>query len=185
MNFIETDISGVWMIEPQVFTDARGYFMEAYKQQEFERYIGKVNFIQENESRSSRGVLRGLHYQLAPYAQAKLVRVIVGAVVDVAVDLRRGSPTFGQHIAVELSAENKRQLYIPQGFAHGFYVKSETAVFTYKVDNPYMPSHERGVRYDDPQIGIAWDTAGSDPVVTSEKDRRLPFLKDAEINFED
>ncbi len=185
MNFIETDIPGVWMIEPQVFTDARGYFMEAYKQQEFEQYIGKVNFIQENESRSSRGVLRGLHYQLAPYAQAKLVRVIVGTVVDVAVDLRRGSPTFGRHVAVELSAENKRQLYIPQGFAHGFYVKSETAVFTYKVDNPYMPSHERGVRYDDPQIGIAWGAAESDPVVTSEKDRLLPFLKEAEINFEE
>lgn len=159
--------------------------MEAYKQQEFERYIGKVDFIQENESCSSRGVLRGLHYQLAPYAQAKLVRVIVGTVVDVAVDLRRNSPMFGRHVAVELSAENKRQLYIPQGFAHGFYVKSETAVFTYKVDNPYMPSHERGIRYDDFQIGIAWNMEEGAPAVTSEKDRLLPFLGDAEVNFED
>lgn len=185
MNFIETDIPGVWMIEPYVFADARGYFMEAYKQQEFERYIGKVDFIQENESCSSRGVLRGLHYQLAPYAQAKLVRVIVGTVVDVAVDLRRNSPMFGRHVAVELSAENKRQLYIPQGFAHGFYVKSETAVFTYKVDNPYMPSHERGIRYDDSQIGIAWNMEEGALAVTSEKDRLLPFLGDAEVNFED
>ena len=134
---------------------------------------------------SSRGVLRGLHYQLAPYAQAKLVRVIVGMVVDVAVDLRHNSPMFGRHVAVELSAENKRQLYIPQGFAHGFYVKSETAVFTYKVDNPYMPSHERGIRYDDSQIGIAWNMEEGAPAVTSEKDRLLPFLGDAEVNFED
>lgn len=184
MNYTETEIPGVWIIEPKVFSDVRGYFMEAYKQSAFEDHIGKVTFIQENESSSTRGVLRGMHYQLEPYAQAKLVRVIQGAVLDVAVDIRRGSPTFGRYVAVPLSAENKRQLYIPRGFAHGFYVQSETAVFTYKVDNPYMPGHERGFRYDDPTVGVEWGIRDNNAVIASEKDRMSPLMKDAEMNFE-
>lgn len=183
MNYIETDISGVWIIEPKVFRDARGYFMEAFKQTEFEQNIGKINFVQDNESCSSKGVLRGLHYQMAPYSQSKLVRVITGRVLDVAVDLRVGSPTFGKYISVELSAENKRQFFIPQGFAHGFHVLSEEAVFTYKVDNPYMPSHERGLRFDDPAIGVDWGIEDMDAVNLSEKDTKAPLLSEAEINF--
>lgn len=183
MNYIETDISGVWIIEPKVFKDARGYFMEAFKQAEFEQNIGIINFIQDNESCSSKGVLRGLHYQLAPYSQSKLVRVITGRVLDVAVDLRVGSPTFGKYVSVELSAENKRQFFIPQGFAHGFHVLSEEAVFTYKVDNPYMPSHERGLRFDDPAIGVDWGITDMDAVNLSEKDTKAPLLSEAEYNF--
>lgn len=183
MNYIETDISGVWIIEPKVFRDARGYFMEAFKQTEFEQNIGKINFVQDNESCSSKGVLRGLHYQMAPYSQSKLVRVITGRVLDVAVDLRVGSPTFGKYISVELSAENKRQFFIPQGFAHGFHVLSEEAVFTYKVDNLYMPSHERGLRFDDPAIGVDWGIEDMDAVNLSEKDTKAPLLSEAEINF--
>ncbi|MDR1879473.1 MAG: dTDP-4-dehydrorhamnose 3,5-epimerase [Tannerellaceae bacterium] len=184
MNFIETAIPGVWMMEPEVLHDTRGYFFEAFKQAEFEAHIGEVCFIQENESCSSRGVLRGLHYQLAPFSQAKLVRVIQGAVWDVAVDLRRDSPTFGQHIAVELSAGNKRQLFIPRGFAHGFLVLEERTVFTYKVDNPYMPAYERSVRYDDPHFGIDWRRIGGVKELTlSDKDRQAPLLADAETNF--
>ena len=181
MNFIQTEIEGVWIIEPRVFSDARGYFMEAYKQSEFEEHIGKVDFIQDNESCSSAGVLRGLHYQLAPYAQAKLVRVIKGCVVDVAVDSRKGSPTFGKFVAVELSETNKRQLFIPRGFAHGFMVKSDEAIFTYKVDNVYMPSHERSIRFDDPEIGIDLGVINFAEANLSEKDKKAPFLKDAEI----
>ena len=183
MEYKETGISGLWIIEPKVLTDSRGYFMEAFKQEVFERHVGKVNFIQENESGSSRGVLRGLHYQLAPYSQAKLVRVIEGTVLDVAVDLRKGSPTFGKYMAVELSGQNKRQFYIPQGFAHGFHVLSERAVFTYKVDNPYMPSHERSLRFDDPQIGIDWQITDPENVILSEKDKNAPLLAEADINY--
>lgn len=183
MNYIETEISGVWIIEPKVFNDARGYFMEAYKQAEFEQTIGQVNFVQDNESCSSKGVLRGLHYQLAPYSQSKLVRVIKGVVLDVAVDLRVGSPTFGNYLAVELSDNNKRQFFIPQGFAHGFHVLSDEAIFTYKVDNPYMPSHERGLRFDDPAIDIDWGITDITMVNLSEKDLQAPLLKDAETNF--
>ncbi|MDR0348056.1 MAG: dTDP-4-dehydrorhamnose 3,5-epimerase [Tannerella sp.] len=184
MRYIKTEIPDVWIIEPVVFEDARGYFMETYRQTDFDRHIGIVNFIQDNESCSSKGILRGLHYQLAPYSQAKLVRVIEGTVIDVALDLRKGSPAFGHSISVMLSAENKRQLYIPQGFAHGFYVKSEKAVFTYKVDNPYTPAYERGIRYNDPAIRTDWGMDENDIVQTSEKDEQLPVLKDAEINFE-
>lgn len=183
MNYIETEIPGVWIIEPKVFNDPRGYFMEAYKQAEFEQHIGKINFIQDNESCSSKGVLRGLHYQLAPYSQSKLVRVITGRVLDVAVDLRAGSPTFGKYVAVELSAENKRQFFIPQGFAHGFHVLSEEAIFTYKVDNPYMPTHERGLRFNDPGIGVDWGITNIDAVNLSEKDTKAPLLSEAEYNF--
>lgn len=183
MNYIETEIPGVWIVEPKVFADARGYFMEAWKKEEFEQHVGKIAFVQDNESCSSRGVLRGLHYQLDPYSQSKLVRVITGSVLDVAVDIRKGSPTFGKYVAVVLSAENKRQLFIPQGFAHGFHVLSDEAVFTYKVDNPYMPSHERGLRFDDASIGVDWKIAKGETLILSEKDQKSPMLNDAEINY--
>ena len=183
MKYIQTEIAGLWIIEPKVLSDSRGYFMESFKQEVFNQNVGKVDFIQENESGSSRGVLRGLHYQLAPYSQAKLVRVIEGTVLDVAVDLRKGSPTFGKYMAVELSGQNKRQFYIPQGFAHGFHVLSERAVFTYKVDNPYMPSHERSLRFDDPQIGIDWQITDPENVILSEKDKNAPLLAEADINY--
>lgn len=183
MIYKKMEIPGVWLIEPNVFEDARGYFMEAYKQAEFEATIGTVRFIQDNESCSTRGVLRGLHYQLAPYSQAKLVRVIRGNVLDVAVDLRAGSPTFGRYVAVELSGENKRQLFIPRGFAHGFHVLSDQAVFTYKVDNVYTPTHERSIRFDDPAIGIDWGISDPDIVNLSAKDKQAPLLKEAELNF--
>ena len=183
MKYIQTEIAGLWIIEPKVLSDSRGYFMESFKQEVFNQNVGKVDFIQENESGSSRGVLRGLHYQLAPYSQAKLMRVIEGTVLDVAVDLRKGSPTFGKYMAVELSGQNKRQFYIPQGFAHGFHVLSERAVFTYKVDNPYMPSHERSLRFDDPQIGIDWQITDPENVILSEKDKNAPLLAEADINY--
>ena len=183
MKYIQTEIAGLWIIEPKVLSDSSGYFMESFKQEVFNQNVGKVDFIQENESGSSRGVLRGLHYQLAPYSQAKLVRVIEGTVLDVAVDLRKGSPTFGKYMAVELSGQNKRQFYIPQGFAHGFHVLSERAVFTYKVDNPYMPSHERSLRFDDPQIGIDWKITDPENVILSEKDKNAPLLAEADINY--
>lgn len=180
MNFIEQKIKGVWVIEPKVFNDARGYFFEAFKKEEFEKHVGKVDFIQDNESKSSYGVLRGLHYQKGEFSQAKLVRVIKGKVIDVAVDLRKNSETFGQYVAVELSEENKRQLFIPRGFAHGFLVLSEEAVFTYKVDNVYAPQADAGIIYNDPQIGIKWDIE-ADKVLLSEKDCKLPKLADAVV----
>lgn len=176
MTYTETPIPGVWIIEPKVFKDARGYFMEAFKQEEFDAHVGRTVFIQDNESRSSKGVLRGLHLQAVPYAQAKLVRVIKGRVLDVAVDLRKDSPTFAQHVAVELSDENKRQLFIPRGFAHGFHVLSDEAIFTYKVDNIYMPSAEQGIRYDDPTIDIDWQIDADEQLNLSEKDLKAPFL---------
>ena len=180
MEYIKTDIEGVFVIEPKVFNDARGYFMEAWKQAEFNEHVGKVDFIQDNESKSSYGVLRGLHYQKGACAQAKLVRVIKGKVLDVAVDIRKSSPTFGKHVMVELSEDNKRQFFIPRGFAHGFLVLSEEAVFTYKVDNPYAPQAEAGIRWNDPELGIEWPI---DPtkVQTSEKDLKQPLFKDAEV----
>ena len=180
MDYIETEIGGVFVIEPKVFSDARGYFMEAWKQAEFNEHVGRVDFIQDNESKSSYGVLRGLHYQKGSLSQAKLVRVIKGKVLDVAVDIRQSSPTFGKHVMVELSEDNKRQFFIPRGFAHGFLVLSEEAVFTYKVDNPYAPQAEAGIRWNDPALGIEWPI---DPaqVLTSEKDLKQPLLKDAEV----
>ena len=183
MTGIETALPGVWVIEPKVYSDTRGYFMEAYKRAEFEKYIGQVDFMQENESCSQQGVLRGLHYQLEPYAQSKLVRVISGKVLDVAVDIRKGSPTYGSYVAIELSGENKRQVFISKGFAHGFYVMSETAVFTYLIDNPYMPTHERGIYYNDPDIGVDWQLRPEFPLLVSEKDKNAPLMKKAEINF--
>ena len=171
MKYTETEIEGVWLIEPRVFEDARGYFFEAWKQAEFDAHVGgHVEFVQDNESMSARGVLRGLHYQKGSFSQAKLVRVIKGRVLDVAVDLRKGSKTFGKYVMVELSGENKRQFFIPRGFAHGFLVLSDEAIFTYKVDNVYAPEHEASIHWDDPTIGIKWPIDGVE-VLTSEKDR--------------
>ena len=180
MEFKKTDIEGVYIIEPRVFNDSRGYFFEAWKKQEFEQHIGPVEFVQDNESKSSYGVLRGLHYQKGAFSQAKLVRVIKGKVLDVAVDIRRSSPTFGSHMMVELSEENKRQFFIPRGFAHGFLVLSDEAIFTYKVDNVYAPQADAGIRWNDPDLGIDWPIDLS-KVMTSEKDLKQPFLKDAEV----
>ena len=179
MNYIQTEIDGVWIIEPKVFNDARGYFMEAFKEEEFRANIGDVHFVQDNESKSSFGVLRGLHYQKGEYSQAKLVRVIKGKVLDVAVDLRRSSPTFGKYVSVELSEENKRQFFIPRGFAHGFLVLSEEAIFTYKVDNGDATQAEASIRFNDETIGIDWPVAES-PFILSEKDGHAVSFKDAE-----
>lgn len=180
MEYKETKIKGVFIIEPKVFQDARGYFMEAWKQAEFDEHVGRTVFIQDNESKSSYGVLRGLHYQKGDASQAKLVRVIKGKVLDVAVDIRKSSPTFGQHVMVELSEENKRQFFIPRGFAHGFLVLSQEAIFTYKVDNPYSPQCDAGIRWNDPDLGIEWPIDPAE-VLTSEKDLKQPLLKDAEV----
>lgn len=182
MNYIQTEINGVWLIEPKVFSDARGYFMEAFKEEEFRKNIGDVYFIQDNESKSSYGVLRGLHYQKEEYSQAKLVRVIRGKVLDVAVDLRQSSPTFGKHVSVELSDENKRQFFIPRGFAHGFLVLSEEAIFTYKVDNAYAPQAEASIRFDDAKLAIDWPIA-KEQLLLSEKDSRAVDFDNA-IYFE-
>lgn len=175
MKFVEQYIKGVWLIEPVRHGDARGYFCESFKRGDFERAIGKVDFLQDNESLSSRGVLRGLHFQRGSYSQAKLVRVSQGAVYDVVVDLRKGSPTFGRHVAVELSQENGRQLFVPRHFAHGFLVLSEFAQFQYKVDNVYAPQAEATLQYDDPALGIEWPAVDGE-LLLSEKDRKgLPL----------
>lgn len=181
MEYKKTDIDGVWILEPKVFNDNRGYFFESWRQADFDEHIGRhVEFIQDNESKSSYGVLRGLHYQKGEFSQAKLVRVISGTVVDVAVDLRKSSPTFGKYVMVELSGENKRQFFIPRGFAHGFLVLSPEAIFTYKVDNVYAPQSEAGISWNDPALGIEWPIDPS-VVLTSEKDLRHPLLRDAEV----
>lgn len=182
MDIIETKLSGVIIFEPQVFGDHRGFFMESYNQKKFEEAGLKHNFIQDNHSLSEQvGTLRGLHYQLAPKAQTKLVRVTRGAVYDVAVDIREGSPTFGQWIGVTLSEQNKRQLLVPQGFAHGFFTIEPNTEVQYKVDEFYSPEHDRGILWNDPEIGIEWPL-NITPVL-SEKDGKAPFLKDADINF--
>lgn len=171
MEYIKTEIPDVWILEPKQFKDARGYFMETWREEDFNRHIGRdVHFVQDNQSQSSRGVLRGLHFQKGEASQAKLVRVLVGSVVDVAVDLRKDSPTFGKHVMVELSAENNRQLFIPRGFAHGFQVLSDTALFTYKVDNRYAPEAECSILYNDARLGINWPITGENEVILSEKD---------------
>lgn len=171
MEYIATEIPDVWILNPKVFADARGYFMETWREADFNAHIGHdVHFVQDNQSFSSRGVLRGLHYQQGEFSQAKLVRVLAGTVEDVAVDLRKDSPTFGKHVMVELSAENKKQLFIPRGFAHGFQVISEQALFTYKVDNIYAPQAERSIRYNDPTLNIAWPITDESLVQLSEKD---------------
>lgn len=179
MNYIQTEIDGVWVIEPKVFNDARGYFMEAFKEDEFRAHIGDVRFVQDNESKSSFGVLRGLHYQKGVYSQAKLVRAIKGRVLDVAVDLRKSSPTFGKYVSVELSEENKRQFFIPRGFAHGFLVLSDEAIFTYKVDNAYAPHAEASIRFNDETIGIEWPVA-EEQLLVSDKDGRAVSFKETE-----
>ena len=180
MEYKSTNIKGVYIIEPRVFNDARGYFFEAFKQSDFDKNIGHMNFIQDNESKSSYGVLRGLHYQKGDFSQAKLVRVISGKVLDVAVDLRKSSETFGKYIMVELSGENHRQFFVPRGFAHGFLVLSDEAVFSYKVDNDYAPNEEASIRFDDPQLGIEWSVKGVD-VVTSDKDLNGKSFKEANL----
>ena len=177
MNIIETALPGVRIIEPKVFGDARGYFFESWNQATYEAAGITGNWLQDNESLSCFGVLRGLHYQAAPYTQAKIVRVFTGTVLDVAVDIRKGSPTYGRHIAVELSGENKCQLYIPRGFAHGFVVLSDQAVFSYKCDNVYMPSSERGIMFNDPDLGIDWRIA-PDKILLSDKDKKHPAFAD-------
>ena len=177
MNVIKTAIDGVVILEPKVFGDSRGYFFESWSERAFAAAGITCRWVQDNESKSSFGVLRGLHWQAAPYTQAKLVRVISGAVLDVAVDIRKGSPTYGKHVTVELSGDNKRQLFIPRGFAHGFAVLSETAVFQYKCDNFYAPQSEGAIAWDDPALGIDWHVPAS-KVLLSEKDSRHPVLSD-------
>ncbi|HDS0824611.1 dTDP-4-dehydrorhamnose 3,5-epimerase [Escherichia coli] len=180
MSVIKTDIPDVLIFEPKVFGDERGFFMESFNQKVFEEAVGrKVEFVQDNHSKSTKGVLRGLHYQLEPYAQGKLVRCVVGEVFDVAVDIRKSSPTFGKWVGVNLSAENKRQLWIPEGFAHGFLVLSETAEFVYKTTNYYHPESDRGIRWNDHQLCISWPTV--DEYQLSPKDTRQPFFFDIEL----
>lgn len=179
MEYRKTEIEGVYIIEPRVFGDERGYFFEAWKRQEFEENIGKVDFIQDNESKSVFGVLRGLHYQKGKLSQAKLVRVISGRVLDVAVDLRKDSPTFGKHVAVELSGDNKRQFFIPRCFAHGFLVLSDEAVFTYKVDNPYAPQAEASILWNDADLAIDWPLS-EEKLILSQKDREAQPFAEAE-----
>jgi dTDP-4-dehydrorhamnose 3,5-epimerase len=184
MNFIRTQIPDVVIIEPKVHGDERGYFVETFREDKLFEFLGfKIHFCQDNESKSSKGVLRGLHYQLAPFAQTKLVRVIHGSVLDVAVDIRKNSPTFGQHVAVKLTAENKRQLLVPRGFAHGFVVLEDDTTFAYKVDNYYSPECDRGIAFDDSALGIDWLLA-HDEIQLSAKDKIQVKLEDAKDIFD-
>ena len=188
MNVIQTAIPGVLIIEPRVFTDARGYFFESFSQREFDEQVApilghSVTFVQDNESMSAYGVVRGLHYQRPPFTQSKLVRCVKGSVLDVAVDIRKGSPTFGRHVAVELTEDNHRQFFIPKGFAHGFAVLSETAVFQYKCDAFYHPEADAGIQLLDPALGINWRIP-QDQVMMSEKDRTCAALKDSPLDFD-
>jgi dTDP-4-dehydrorhamnose 3,5-epimerase len=182
MKFVNTSIEGLVIIESTVFGDNRGYFLENYNKKKFEEAIGKISFVQDNESKSAKGVLRGLHFQKPPFAQAKLVRCIEGKVLDISVDIREGSDTYGQHVIVELSGENKKQVFIPRGFAHGFLVLSESAIFAYKVDNSYAPAYDAGIRWDDPTLNIQWGVNESE-VLVSEKDAKLPFFSEFETPF--
>lgn len=182
MKVIKTAIDGVFIIEPKVFKDARGYFFESYSQREFEEKVGKINFVQDNESMSSYGVMRGLHFQRPPFTQSKLVRCVKGAVLDIAVDIRKGSPTYGQHVAVELTEENHRQFFVPRGFAHGFSVLSETAVFQYKCDNFYAPQADGGICIKDDSLGIDWKIP-MDKAILSEKDMHHVCLEDFDSPF--
>lgn len=183
MEIIKTDIEGLVIIEPKIFEDARGYFFESFSQREFESKIGPVNFVQDNESKSSFGVMRGLHFQRPPHAQSKLVRCVRGKVLDVAVDLRKGSPSYGRHVAVELSEDNHRQFFIPKGFAHGFVVLSPTAVFQYKCDAFYAPEADGGISIMDESLGIDWQVP-MDEAILSPKDMQHPLLEDFETPFE-
>ncbi len=182
MNIIKTDIPGVLVIEPRVVTDGRGYFMEDFNRKVFEENVGRIDFVQENESMSVRGVIRGLHFQRPPHAQAKLVRCVSGEVLDVALDLRKGSPTYGRHVAVKLSGDTRRQCFLPRGVAHGFAVLSPTAMFQYKCDNYYHPESEGGISIADGSLGIDWHI-NPDEAILSDKDRRHPLLKDFESPF--
>lgn len=183
MKIIDTQIEGVVLIEPEVFRDTRGWFFESFNAKRFEERIGRVDFVQDNTSKSSYGVIRGLHFQQGAAAQAKLVRCSLGRVLDVAVDIRRGSPTFGQHVAVELTEENHRQLFIPRGFAHGFSVLSDVALFQYKCDNPYAPQSEGAIAWDDPALGIDWRIPAP-RILLSAKDAAHPRLAEADLPFE-
>ena len=183
MNIIRTFIDGIMFIELQIHSDSRGYFFEFFNQKEFEEKVCKTTFVQDNESKSSFGVLRGLHFQKPPFAQSKLVRVVKGAVLDVAVDIRTGSPTFGQHVSIELTEDNHRQFFIPRGFAHGFSVLSEEVIFQYKCDNLYAPQYEGAIAWDDPDLGIDWHIP-KDKMLLSEKDKTHPRLKEAEWLFD-
>ena len=183
MKVIETKIQGLLIIEPRVFRDERGYFFESYSQRDFEAQVGDVHFVQDNESMSTRGVIRGLHFQRPPFTQTKLVRVVSGTVLDIAVDIRKGSPTYGQHVAVELSGENQRQFFIPKGFAHGFAVLSDTAVFQYKCDEFYHPEADAGIQLLDPALGIDWQIPWNRAIM-SEKDRLRPTLAETGTPFE-
>lgn len=182
MEVIKTNIDGVLVIEPKVFEDARGYFFESFSQREFEQKVRKINFVQDNESKSVYGVMRGLHFQTPPFSQSKLVRCVRGRVLDVAVDIRRGSPTYGQHVAVELTEDNHRQFFIPRGFAHGFSVLSETAVFQYKCDNFYHPEADGGISILDTSLSIDWRIP-TEHAILSDKDTKHPLLKDFESPF--
>lgn len=183
MNVLKTHIEGVVIIEPRIFRDERGYFFESFSQRDFQEKVCRTVFVQDNESKSTYGVLRGLHFQKPPHAQSKLVRVIKGAVLDVAVDIRRGSPTFGEHVAVELTEENHRQLFIPRGFAHGFSVLTDEVIFQYKCDNFYAPQSEGALAWDDPDLAIDWRIP-ADKLLLSEKDRHHCRLRDAEWLFD-
>jgi len=183
INVIETAIPGVLILEPKVFGDARGYFMESWNQRDFEAAVGPVRFVQDNESKSRYGVLRGLHFQKGRFAQSKLVRVVSGRVLDVAVDIRRGSPWFGQHVSCELTGENHRQFFVPRGFAHGFVVLSDEAVFQYKCDNLYAPEAEGAIAWNDPSLAIQWGVP-EEAILLSEKDKHHPFLADAQDLFD-
>ncbi len=183
MKVLKTPLEGVVIIEPRLFEDSRGYFFESFSQRDFDAQVAPVRFVQDNESRSCYGVVRGLHFQRPPFAQAKLVRCVRGAVLDVAVDIRRGSPTFGQHVAVELTEENHRQLFIPRGFAHGFSVLSDVALFQYKCDNPYAPQSEGAIVWDDPALGIDWRIPAP-RILLSAKDAAHPRLAEADLPFE-
>lgn len=182
MNIIQTEIPGVIIIEPRIFEDARGYLFESFSQREFDEKVGPVIFVQDNESKSSYGVMRGLHFQRPPFTQAKLVRCVHGAVLDVAVDIRRGSPTFGQHVAVELTEDNHRQFFIPKGFAHGFAVLSDTAVFQYKCDEFYHPEADGGISILDDSLGIDWHIPAGKAIL-SDKDTKHPLLQDFDTPF--
>ena len=182
MKFVNTPIEGLVILEPIVLGDDRGYFLESYNKKKFEKAIGKISFVQDNESKSSRGVLRGLHFQKPPFAQAKLVRCIEGRVLDISVDIREGSDTYGEHVSVELSGENKKQVFIPRGFAHGFLVLSNSAVVSYKVDNSYAPTYDAGIRWDDSILNIQWGVNERE-VLVSEKDAKLPFFSEFETPF--
>lgn len=182
MEIIKTGIEGLLILEPRIFQDARGYFFESFSQREFEEKVGPVHFVQDNESMSTYGVMRGLHFQRPPYTQSKLVRCVKGAVLDVAVDIRQGSPTYGQHVAVELTAENHRQFFIPKGFAHGFAVLSETAVFQYKCDEFYHPEADAGISILDDSLGIDWRIP-MDKAILSDKDTRHGMLADFQSPF--